>query len=124
MKRLILALALLLVTLPIAAQTANIDTPVVATETNIRVNRIVITADLCTLYFDFRAADGTVKRTGVYHYTDADLISFLTALGSARATETGTVLRRLNFRVVGWMKDGARFRAPDDVTPLSVTVAP
>ena len=123
MKRLIGILALL-VALPLAAQTTTITTPEVGvTATRIVVSNFTVTRNGGTIGFEFQATDTTVKRTWSYGIDSSEIVSFLTALGTARASETGTVARRTNFRIVGWMADGNRFRGMDNL-PLAVTVAP
>lgn len=41
----------------------------------------------------------------------ATVVGFLTAIGTARSGETGTVLRRANFRVLGFLSDNGYLAA-------------
>lgn len=121
MKRFILAVALLAA--PMFAQQATLTTPEAVTATKIVVASVSFDRQVATITIEYQASDATVKRTTAYTAMNAEYISFLTALGTTRATETGTVPRRMQFRVIGWLSDNSKL-ADLAGTPVSVTVVP
>lgn len=121
----LLVIAFALVAAPTFAQQATLNSSETLTATKIVVSSIGIDAvgRVATLSFQLQAADGTVKRGYGFVAVGADYTSFCTALGSARTSETGTVDRRLQFRVIGWMSDNSKFTDPNG-NVIAVTVVP
>jgi hypothetical protein len=131
MKTLKLALLciLLSISLPALAQEATITsppTPIVATKylvKDIRINRDTLSA---VVTLQMAAASGQVLRDNyeivIESFTDAnpdpeivdmqrtvtDLQAFWTAMETVRATETGSFLRKRQFRVLGYLADSGR----------------
>ncbi len=123
MKSIVLAI-LLFVAAPLVAQQATLTTPETLSATKIVVASLSLDQNTANITVNYQASDSTTKRSLSYAtVSQAELVSFLTALGSARASETGAVLRRMNFRVIGWMADNSKLLDASGA-PLSVTLVP
>lgn len=125
--KLILLLLTLTIALPLAAQVATLTTPVTQpTGTKLIATEVHIDAvnGQARIGIELQSVTGVVVRHADYTtFTQAEYISFMTALGSARASETGTVPRRLQFRVLGWLADNSKF-TDGAGNAVTVTVAP
>lgn len=112
------------VALPLGAQQATLTTPETLTGTVAKLLTAGFDRQGGTLAVEIQANDGTVKRTLVYTTTSpAEFVSLLAAMGTSRATETGSAPRKMQFRVLGWMADNGKFTGPDG-QPITVTVVP
>jgi hypothetical protein len=114
MKTLAIAVLFALMTFSAAAQQANLATPETISATNVQVKSFNVSREcVCaTITVQYLAADSSVKREASWVVSNdgasTDLNTFLTAIGTARANETGTVPRRMNFRVLGYLVDSGR----------------
>lgn len=98
--------------MPIADAVATLNTP----ETKPAIDRIIVsdvqinrpstTARIVVDYVD--TTDSTRKQDAIVLSAPADVIEFITAIGTARPGETGTAARRFNFRVLGFLVDTGR----------------
>lgn len=123
MKRAILILALL-AALPLTAQEATLDVPQVVTASKLVVAGFCDDGDTIRVRVELRTAAGVVTKSAeLITVRQAERTSLWTAVGTTRAGETGTVERRKNFRILGWCKDNAKFRAEDN-TIINVTLVP
>lgn len=106
------------------AQQANLTTPETISATNIQVQQLVLTRTYANITVEFQAADTTVKRVKEYSTaSNAELLSFVTAIENTRATETGSNARKLNFRILGWLFDNGKIKDEVGAT-ISVSLAP
>lgn len=97
--------------MPADAQQFNLTTPETVSATNAQVQQLVLTRTVALVTVEFQAADTTVKRTKEYSTSNAaELASFVTAIETVRATETGGVGRKLNFRILGWLFDNGKIK--------------
>ena len=107
MKRFILAALVLVLALPLAAQEATLTTPESGiTATKVKVIAFSVLGAPCncaTVTISYQASDDTEKRTATYANLPAG--PFITALTTVRATETGTLARKINFRILGFLVD-------------------
>lgn len=111
MKKLLIAA--LLLSAPAFAQDASLNTPVTRpSETKLVIKEIGITATQVVVALNVQ----TAAREDVRYYNvvvpnsapatqSATVVGFITALGTARAGETGGALRRFQFRCLGYLFD-------------------
>jgi hypothetical protein len=111
LKRVVL---LVLLAAPLFAQQATLNTPVVRNpEHNLRAETLYITRDLggrWEVQVSVRDSAGEEIRRVVYSGPDAahpgaTALAIATAYTTARAGETGTLPRRLDFRLLGFLSD-------------------
>lgn len=122
-KRVLILLGLL-AAFPLAAQQATLTTPEALTATKALVRSVDFDRTTATITVELQTSGNEVKRTLAYATNSSvEYASFLTAIGTARASETGSVPRRMQFRVLGWMADNNHFTAPNGDT-ITVTVVP
>ena len=117
MKRFGILLSIAFLALPLAAQQANITAPVARTaETRIMVVDISMRRDCAcaNVIIEYQDA-GAVPTRQVRYDIPADpanpgteILTFLNALMTVRATETGGAGRRFNFRALGYLFDAGR----------------
>lgn len=111
MKRLILGVLLGLVAPIVAAQEATLNTPVARTaEAKYIMKRLDISADQAIFEVWVRDSNNENIRQVNFVVPDvshpgADIPGVFTAIATPRATETGGVLRRANFRLLGFLFD-------------------
>jgi len=110
MRKLLLLLLLLLA--PVAwAQEAALTVPVVReSEAKYTMKRITIEAAEAYFFVSVQDANGVEIREQVFRVPDtlhpsATIAGIFTALDTLRAGETGGVLRRANFRLLGFLLD-------------------
>ena len=106
MKKLALIL-LCLAVLPLAAQQATLSVAepgVTATRVKVVASSVVGAPCNCaTVTISYQASDGTEKRTATYANLNAG--TFIVALTTVRATETGPLAQKINFRILGFLVD-------------------
>lgn len=114
-----------LAALPAFAQQATLNSQETYTisATNVKVQSVSISAAGASIAVEYQAADTSVKRVATYAASSAELTSFLTALTSVRASETGGIARKCNYRVLGWLADNSKFTDPSGAV-ITVTVVP
>lgn len=106
------------------AQQANLTVPETISATNIQVSQLFLTRTYANITVEFQAADTTVKRVKEYSTaSNAELASLATAIENVRATETGSVARKLNFRILGWLFDNGKIKDEAGAT-IAVTLVP
>jgi hypothetical protein len=113
MKRLIPIVALLFVALLSSAQTATYNTPVSrSSETKIIVTNFHVLRDCACATIDLEVQDsnGVVIRPQSVGIPDpniptASLVGLTAAMETVRATETGNAIRKMNFRILGYLSD-------------------
>lgn len=102
MKKLILSL--LLLGSVVTAQEATLQTPVLrSAESKYRVHEVSINAGGVVVTIQVRDSAETPIRQ--FDVIDTNTAAFLTALDTVRPSETGGVLRRMNFRILGRLVD-------------------
>lgn len=112
MKKLILSL-LVLFAVSASAQEATYNTPVTRpSETKLTVKRLDLTASQAIISISVQTAAAEEVRYYNLVVPDsspatstATISGLVTAIDTVRATETGGVLRRLNFRILGYLLD-------------------
>lgn len=104
MKKLALILFLILA-LPLAAQEATLTAPEAGvTATKVKVIAFSVLGAPCncaTVTISYQANDGTEKRTATYANLNAG--TFIVALTTVKAGETGTLARKINFRILSYL---------------------
>lgn len=104
MKKLILILSLFAASA--SAQKATLQTPVARpSEVKYRVREFSVNASQAVVEIEVRNSSEGIIRT--FTVIDSDAAAFVTALDTVRATETGSALRRVNFRILGRLADAA-----------------
>lgn len=125
-RRFFTGLLAALLSLPLAAQEATLQTPETVSGTKVKLayyNAERSTMSI-TVGVTIETADGTVVRTIVYTATNAEALSLVTAADTVRAGgETGNAFRKFQYRVLGWMADNSKITNASG-TPITVTVAP
>lgn len=112
MKRLLLSL-LLLTAVSASAQEATLNSPVARTsESKLTVKRLDLTASQAVISLSVQDSGSNEIRYYNVVVPDpapatasASIVGLVTAIDTVRATETGGVLRRLNFRILGYLLD-------------------
>ena len=104
-KPLFLTFALVLATVALA-QEATLQTPVPRpSEAKYRVHEVAINAGGVIVTLQVRdSSESPIRNVEVI---DSDASAFLTAMDTVRPTETGGVLRRMNFRILGRLADAS-----------------
>lgn len=111
MKKALLSLAVLMLAGSALAQEATLNTPVPrASEAKLVVREMNITQTMVTIVADVRDASNNDIRTQAFTVPDsrfpsATVAGVFTALDTVRASKTGGVLRRANFRILGFLFD-------------------
>lgn len=104
-------LFLLLLAPSVWAQEAALTVPVTReAEAKYTMKRISIEASEAYFFVSVRDSSGVEIREQVFRvpdapYPSATIAGIFTALDTARASETGGVLRRANFRLLGFLLD-------------------
>lgn len=107
------------------AQQANLTTP--ETSTNLKASTVFMgrVCNCASITVDFLDASGNTKRTINYAINNpADVVSLLTAMETVRATETGNSVRKMNFRVLGWLQDNSKLVNDVDGSIIGATLVP
>lgn len=123
MRKLFLSLLILSITGLASAQEATLSAPVPQpAETKFQIQRIDITAAQIVVSIDVKGPGGEQIRYFNVAVPDAahpsaTVPGLVTAIDTARPTETGGVLRRLQFRVLGYLAD-------QGLLPAAVTLVP
>ena len=112
MKKLFSILVLLLAT-SVMAQDASLNTPVArGSETKLNVKEINIRPTQAVISLNVQTAVGedvryynVVVPDSAPATSTATITGFVTALGTARSGETGSALRRFQFRCLGYLLD-------------------
>jgi hypothetical protein len=112
MKKLTLA-ALIFVAIIASAQTATYNTPVSrSSETKVIVTNFHVLRDCACATIDLEVQDvnGVAIRSQSVGIPDpnipsASLAGLVTAMETVRATETGNAIRKMNFRILGYLSD-------------------
>lgn len=107
MKKLMQVFCLVLLGSVALAQQAALQTPVPRTsEAKYVVQEFSVSQTQAMVTIQVRdAAEATIR---TFDVIDTDATAFLTAMDTVRATETGGVLRRMNFRILGRLADAGR----------------
>lgn len=111
MKHVLLTLALSLAVVSSFAQEASFNTPVArASEAKLVVSELTITQTQATIVVQVKDASNVDIRSQIYNVPDqarpsATVVGLFTAIDTVRASETGGVLRRANFRILGFLSD-------------------
>ena len=113
MKRIILSLLLLSLAGLASAQEATLSAPVARpSEAKLTVKRLDLTAVQAVISISVQSSVGDEIRYYNLVVPDpspatasASISGLVTAIDTVRATETGGVLRRLNFRILGYLFD-------------------
>ena len=117
--------ALLIVVLSVVAapaQEATINAP--ESIARMVVANVNLGRDTSSVAVEFRTSGGEPRLQRVYTLTNAaELVSLITAIDTPRSGETGGVLRRFNFRVLGWLVDNGKL-VNDSGQPIAVTLVP
>lgn len=118
-------LALLLgLAAPSYAQQATLTTPETVAATKLVVIEINVARDNAGATVQFQTSADAVKRTATFGTSSqAELVSFVTAMGTARSGETGGALRRMQFRVLGWLVDNGKLK-DEAGQSIAVTLVP
>jgi hypothetical protein len=126
MKKLLLLLVLLAA--PSFAQQGTLSTPETVTATKVIVAEIHIGRTAAQVDVHFLTAGDAQKRSTTVVIQQADLASFVLAVDTARMpggglNETGGVLRRRQYRVLGWIVDNSRL-VDESGQVIAVTLVP
>lgn len=105
------------------AQEATLQTPETVSATKIVTQSMQLQRNEAYVTVEFQTAASGVKRTLTVRITQAELTSFVTALDTVRSGETGGALRRMNFRILGWLADNSKLKNEADQT-IVVTLNP
>lgn len=118
LKKLAILIAVLFIATSLSAQEATLNTPVTFTartpKAKIVVDSLTITATTARIDVIVKdSANADIERIQ-YNIPDvafpsATVPGVFTALDTIRAGETGTVLRRANFRLLGFLQDNGFF---------------
>jgi hypothetical protein len=125
MKRVLMSIVTVILLAAAAhAQEATLTTPETVAATKVVVREFKVSRQSVEVSVEFRTASDAVKRFLTYSSSEtADIVSFLGALRSARAGETGTDVRRVNFRILGWLRDNNRL-TDEAGQVITVTLVP
>lgn len=109
MKKILLSLVLLCA-VSASAQDATLTVPVSKTITKYVTSSFSMDVAQASIVVDQKDAGGNTLSTVSFLVPDsahptATLANFVTAFTTARGGETGGVLRRLNFRILGYLFD-------------------
>lgn len=112
MKRLFISI-LLMTAVSASAQEATLNSPVARpSEAKLTVKRLDLTATQAIISISVQTAASEEVRYYNLVVPDpapstqsATVVGLVTAIDTVRATETGGVLRRLNFRILGYLLD-------------------
>lgn len=124
MKRTLIAL-FLFIAISAHAQQATINSPVArSSETRILIVDFQVKRDCAcaNIVVEFQDASSVAIRQVRYDVPDpaipaATLVGLITAMETVRSTETGTVIRKMNFRVLGWLSDNTYLPAGTTLVP-------